>query len=909
MLSIRNRCNVGISAAIGLATIGSACSEQQLSEGADIIGETIQGAAPAGHNASFNVGGSDFPLTWSPGEKRLVTIQMDNNGTNEWSSAARLYSRMSPLLRWGWASTYVSSSVPVAGSNNFTFRVRAPADGTPPNNEFRAQMTQSGYFGDVVLRTVSIDGANKRMWDCAATSDDLPATMQQGDIRTVNIEVQNTGTATWPAGAMCFRVGKQSPLLTWGANTCVSLPVDVAPDEFHTFSFSIQAPTGETGPIAFTRQMFGTGNTPPTGIGYFDDIANCFNGSINVSADVAYDSSVVSEDFPVTMVAGSEATVTVDIDNTGTQDWNGFALYSENSPLNLWGVAYETLPATASGGTAEVQLHITAPTTLGAYKHKWRVIGFDGVGFFGEAIDIDVNVVAGCGNGIIESPETCDDGNTTPNDGCDASCNIEATSVDLAVTPATRTFSGSGLITAQSTVDLNGDGIRDIVLGQSMGLNAAGTNRSPYAGAIVGYAGTSSFFSSASTAIPTGAWFWISGAEREDYLGSNSDTQIASGNVFSDENGLVVTAAGADGTGNARPGAGEVYVFRASQLSGFIDLEATPGAPAVTIIGPSNDSHIRVLDVVDADADGIADILIGAPGASPGGRSGAGAAYLIAGGLTLAGTIDLATVTAPQLLAYFVGPNDEDALGAVGAMGDFQGSGSVDVVFGLPGYDQWVDRGGAAFTVAGPLSGNYDMAIGTDYDARFFVLDLASVAGTSVAVGNVIGDSRADLIIGGRQILNPDLGVQAGAVGVVQGPVASADYFVSRAAGFNSAFDTIFFGEDFGDNFGTALALGNYNNDTRMDLLVSAYAADGPGNARSNAGAAYLLVGRATFPATIDLELTAAERHVDGAEGIGMLGRFRQSITMGDLNNDGSDDFCVANGNGTKSVYCFRSDL
>ncbi|MDP2691646.1 MAG: LamG-like jellyroll fold domain-containing protein [bacterium] len=30
-----------------------------------------------------------------------------------------------------------------------------------------------------------------------------------------------------------------------------------------------------------------------------------------------------------------------------------------------------------------------------------------------------------CGNGIVQSGETCDDGNTTPGDGCDASCQIE----------------------------------------------------------------------------------------------------------------------------------------------------------------------------------------------------------------------------------------------------------------------------------------------------------------------------------------------------------------------------------------------------------------------------------------------------------------------------------------------------
>lgn len=33
--------------------------------------------------------------------------------------------------------------------------------------------------------------------------------------------------------------------------------------------------------------------------------------------------------------------------------------------------------------------------------------------------------VSGCGNGVVEAPEACDDGNVIPGDGCDASCQIE----------------------------------------------------------------------------------------------------------------------------------------------------------------------------------------------------------------------------------------------------------------------------------------------------------------------------------------------------------------------------------------------------------------------------------------------------------------------------------------------------
>lgn len=54
----------------------------------------------------------------------------------------------------------------------------------------------------------------------------------------------------------------------------------------------------------------------------------------------------------------------------------------------------------------------------------------------------------GCGNGILETvgatPEICDDGNSTPGDGCDAVCNFEGT-VETEVA-GNNTFNGAGVI-------------------------------------------------------------------------------------------------------------------------------------------------------------------------------------------------------------------------------------------------------------------------------------------------------------------------------------------------------------------------------------------------------------------------------------------------------------------------------
>ncbi|MCB9539209.1 MAG: hypothetical protein H6704_23590 [Myxococcales bacterium] len=48
-------------------------------------------------------------------------------------------------------------------------------------------------------------------------------------------------------------------------------------------------------------------------------------------------------------------------------------------------------------------------------------------------------IEAVCGDGTVDATEACDDGNTTPGDGCDATCRVE--------TPATdEGFCGDGIV-------------------------------------------------------------------------------------------------------------------------------------------------------------------------------------------------------------------------------------------------------------------------------------------------------------------------------------------------------------------------------------------------------------------------------------------------------------------------------
>ncbi len=63
------------------------------------------------------------------------------------------------------------------------------------------------------------------------------------------------------------------------------------------------------------------------------------------------------------------------------------------------------------------------------------------VGEVCEVCSVDCRSDLSCGNGVIDAGEGCDDGNTTPGDGCDASCAFEACSFSSVAALGTRTFS------------------------------------------------------------------------------------------------------------------------------------------------------------------------------------------------------------------------------------------------------------------------------------------------------------------------------------------------------------------------------------------------------------------------------------------------------------------------------------
>jgi len=319
--------------------------------------------------------------------------------------------------------------------------------------------------------------------------------------------------------------------------------------------------------------------------------------------------------------------------------------------------------------------------------------------------------------------------------------------------------------------------------------------------------------------------------------------------------GYAVASADLDADGFA-----DVIVGAPSQENGasneggaFVFMGSAAGladAPDVTLDNPDNEElaffGAAVADAGDLDGDGFADMVVGAYAR----QAEAGGAFLYMGSATGIAATPSRTLSHP----------DEVAGGnfgiAVASAGDSAGDGYADLAVGASGDDP-LQPGGAVYAYCGSENG---IAADPDETLRG-TLPQPDDFGASLGSGDVDGDGYSDLVVG-------------------EPPQSRATLFLGAPTGLSSAINQVqpLSGTS---RFGVALSVGDLDGDGLADVLVGA---DEDGALFQGAAVAYLgtAAGLTGAPITLPNPDNLANAHFGASVAV-----------MGDADGDGDAEALV----------------
>ena len=241
----------------------------------------------------------------------------------------------------------------------------------------------------------------------------------------------------------------------------------------------------------------------------------------------------------------------------------------------------------------------------------------------------------------------------------------------------------------------------------------------------------------------------IHGAE-----GSELGSAVALGDLNGD--GLVDVIVGAPrfsaaGRRNLREAGAVFGIFGSGSSSETRMIDIASGEASFSIFGDAKAAHFGTsLGTGDISSDGVADLVIGAPGESAAGRIGAGAAYVVRGGAELSGSIDLSDSSRAALT--FLGDQAGDHFGAAVSFGKFKAAPGVDLMVGAPG----------AYSKKGSVSVFFGGADLFSRSVRDLSADQEDVRVVGALDGGSLGWTVAAALMGERSIITGAPFAQAG---------------------------------------------------------------------------------------------------------------------------------------------------
>jgi hypothetical protein len=273
----------------------------------------------------------------------------------------------------------------------------------------------------------------------------------------------------------------------------------------------------------------------------------------------------------------------------------------------------------------------------------------------------------------------------------------------------------------------------------------------------------------------------------------------------------------------------------------------------------------------DVNGDGLQDMLIGAPGASPANRFHAGSAYVVFGKRD-AGRVDLSSLGDRGF--RIDGDAPEGAAGtSVAPAGDVNGDGRGDVLLGVGGTGR-AERGLAYVVFGRAASTPVDLRSTGGAGYRLLATTGYPDSPHVLSAGDVNGDGRSDTLVS-----VPNLGVF-----VVFGQAQAADIDLSALGPRGYAVTHAGRGVT-----GTFEPAGDVNRDGHADVLLGVPEFD----TRRGYGAAFVLFGRGSA-APVRLEALGSDGYEIAGAG-GSQDIFGLDIrNVGDFNGDTLPDALVA---------------